>query len=226
MAIADRRARRMISREPIAFDGEWDLVGNEPNGDGFVPRTSDNVVEKAELPVEATVGSDVDIPRRGFLRVDLAEKLSVYSVHRKATRGAACEADDLAKAEQREVQAEGLVQDSVPLLAEDRTAVVAGGYDIQAPGRVARVWSDPAVDCAPMGVCGTGGNMLIAFPTKHERTRLGQCVHGGQSDCLWRLTTSEKAPCQGLGPFTSARRGRLSSKSVVGARCGRQHHPH
>jgi hypothetical protein len=107
-------------------------------------------------------GPDKPPPWRGFLRVDLANGWSVYAVHWKSSRGENCTAKDLENARQREIQAEGLAEDATQALAAGRTVIVAGDFNIQAPGRVARVGTDPKVDCAPSdgrceGICGEGG---------------------------------------------------------------------
>ncbi|MBK5969531.1 MULTISPECIES: endonuclease/exonuclease/phosphatase family protein [Thiorhodovibrio] len=65
-------------------------------------------------------------------------------------------------ARQREIQAVGLAEDSAAAIADGRTVIVAGDFNIQAPGRSLRVGTDPGEDCAPSdgrceGICGTGG---------------------------------------------------------------------
>ncbi len=54
---------------------------------------------------------------------------------------------------QREDQAIGLVQDASRMLDIGGSVIVGGDFNIQAPGRVPRVGSDPAVDCEPQGSC-------------------------------------------------------------------------
>lgn len=92
-------------------------------------------------------------PSRGFLRADLEGGWSVYSVHWKSSRGDACNADDMDNAAQRENQATGLRMDAARVLDADRTLVVGGDYNIQAPGRVLRVGTDQEEDCDPQGLC-------------------------------------------------------------------------
>jgi endonuclease/exonuclease/phosphatase family metal-dependent hydrolase len=152
----------ILSRTPIRFAGEWDPTGREPMGDGFAPRlVADADVDAAELPIDIEIGEELDIPDRGFLRVDLENDLAVYAAHWKSSRGEACNAADRANAAQREAQALAIVQDAERMLAEGRTVVVMGDFNIQAPGRAPRVGFDAAVDCAPVGVCdgvcGPGG---------------------------------------------------------------------
>ena len=149
----------VTSALPIEGAGEWDPTGRAANGDDFVPRPSSELIPTQELAVPRPVG-DLGLDR-GFLRVDLAGGLSVYAVHWKSSRGQSCNAADLGFARQREAQADGLVRDAAALLAQARTVVVAGDFNIQAPGRVLRVGTMPTVDCEPTGscegVCGTGG---------------------------------------------------------------------
>ncbi|SFG40725.1 hypothetical protein SAMN04488020_102133 [Palleronia marisminoris] len=78
---------------------------------------------------------------------------SVFATHWKSSRGASCNAEDLANAEQRQDQAEGLVVNATEALGDGRTVVIAGDLNIQAPGRHLRVGSDPAEDCQPEGIC-------------------------------------------------------------------------
>lgn len=149
----------VVSRLPIERAAEWDTTGREPDGDGFAPRTSAEGIAAEEVPVRIAFGEDV--PSRGFLRADLGDDWSVYSVHWKSSRGDSCNAADLANAEQREDQAEGLALDLGRALQAGRSVVIAGDTNINAPGRAPRVGTDPAADCDPSGscdgVCGIGG---------------------------------------------------------------------
>ncbi|SEA86581.1 endonuclease/exonuclease/phosphatase family protein [Rubrimonas cliftonensis] len=150
----------VISRTPILGAAEWDPTGRDPNGDGFAPRVSDAAAPVEELPIDVTFADDT--PDRGFLRVDLDGELSVYAVHWKSSRGESCNAADLLNALQREEQAEGLAQDLARRLSDPaRTVIVGGDFNIQAPGRAARVGMDLGSDCAPAGscdgVCGADG---------------------------------------------------------------------
>ena len=149
----------VLSRIPIMAAAEWDTTGREPAGDGFAPRVSAESITTEELPINVNFGDHQ--PSRGFLRVDLEGGWSVYSVHWKSSRGDACNADDMDNAAQRENQAEGLRLDVARALGADRSIVVGGDYNIQAPGRVLRVGTNPDEDCNPSGscegVCGAGG---------------------------------------------------------------------
>lgn len=149
----------VLSRLPITAAAEWDTTGREPAGDGFEPRVSAETTTPEELPISIDFGEDK--PSRGFLRADLEGGWSVYSVHWKSSRGDSCNADDMDNAAQRENQAEGLSLDAARALDADRTIVVGGDYNIQAPGRALRVGTDPSEDCAPSGscegVCGADG---------------------------------------------------------------------
>lgn len=150
----------MLSRIPITAASEWDISGYQPQGDGYPPRVSPEGIPSTERAISASPGRPP--PWRGFLRADLANGWSVYAVHWKSSRGENCTVEDLDNARQREIQAVGLVEDARAALAEGRTVIVAGDFNIQAPGRVPRVGTDPAVDCAPAdgrceGVCGADG---------------------------------------------------------------------
>ncbi|MEA1051532.1 endonuclease/exonuclease/phosphatase family protein [Lamprobacter modestohalophilus] len=149
----------VLSRRPIKSVAEWDTTGRKRNGDGHPPRTSARRVPTQELQVAIKDGDDP--PPRGFLRVDLADGWTVYAVHWKSSRGKHCNAEDRASARQRERQAAGLAADAASALAAGRTIIVAGDYNIQAPGRVLRVGTNPNADCAPTqgrceGLCGPG----------------------------------------------------------------------
>ncbi|MCF7990788.1 MAG: endonuclease/exonuclease/phosphatase family protein [Thiohalocapsa sp.] len=150
----------VLSRLPIEGAAEWDTTGREPFGDTFAPRLSTEGVEPELLVLDVAFGENR--PSRGFLRVDLEGGWSVYSVHWKSSRGDSCNAADIANARQREDQAAGLVLDAARVLQAGRNVVVAGDYNIQAPGRVLRVGTDAGEDCAPTGscegVCGPGGS--------------------------------------------------------------------
>ncbi len=150
----------ILSQIPIEALAEWDLTGRKPAGDGYPPQTSEAGLASRELRVDVDTGDPV--PSRGFLRADLANGLSVYAVHWKSSRGEDCTADDRENARLREVQAAGLAVDAVDVLEAGRSLVVAGDFNIQAPGRVLRVGIDPDEDCAPTdgtceGLCGPGG---------------------------------------------------------------------
>lgn len=141
----------VISRLPLTAAAEWDTTGREPHGDDFPPRVSDEAVPVEETPINITFGEEV--PSRGFLRADLGDTWSVYTGHWKSSRGESCNAADLANAQQREDQARGFAQDMARVIQTGRTVVVAGDYNIQAPGRALRVGTDPEVDCQPAGSC-------------------------------------------------------------------------
>ncbi|MCF8003713.1 MAG: endonuclease/exonuclease/phosphatase family protein [Chromatiaceae bacterium] len=150
----------ILSRVPIVSAAEWDLTGRKPAGDGYPPRTSDGGLPSRELRVDVDTGDPA--PSRGFLRTDLENGLSVYAVHWKSSRGEDCTADDRENARRREVQAAGAAADAAGVLAAGRSLVVVGDFNIQAPGRVLRVGTDPGEDCAPTagtceGLCGAGG---------------------------------------------------------------------
>ena len=141
----------VISRTPIARAAEWDTTGRGLAGDDFPPRTSSDLVAAEELPINLPV--DDTIPARGFLRVDLASGPSIYAVHWKSSRGESCNAADIEFARQREVQAAGILFDAAQILERDGTVIVAGDFNIQAPGRALRVGVDPSEDCVPTGTC-------------------------------------------------------------------------
>ena len=149
----------VLSRIPITAASEWDTTGREPAGDGFAPRVSAEAITTEELPINVDFGDHQ--PSRGFLRADLEGGWSVYGVHWKSSRGDSCNAEDMDNAAQRENQAEGLGLDAARALDADRTIVVGGDYNIQAPGRVLRVGTNPDEDCNPSGscedVCGVDG---------------------------------------------------------------------
>lgn len=152
----------VLSRRPIRSAAEWDTTGRKRNGDGHPPRTSVRGVPTRELQIDLKAKAGDYPPPRGFLRVDLADGWTLYAVHWKSSRGKHCSARDRASARLREQQAAGLVADAVDALAAGRTIIVAGDYNIQAPGRVLRVGTHPDVDCAPTqgrceGLCGPGG---------------------------------------------------------------------
>lgn len=169
----------VLSRLPITAAMEWDTTGQEPTGDGFPPRVSSDNIVSEEVLVEVNFGESR--PSRGFLRADLEGGWSVYAVHWKSSRGASCNAADLNNAEQREDQAEGLVANASGALQAGRTIVVAGDYNIQAPGRSLRVGTNLEEDCNPSGscedVCGPQGrdgyddsiHMLLSV---HDRAEL------------------------------------------------------
>ncbi|MCF7993383.1 MAG: endonuclease/exonuclease/phosphatase family protein [Chromatiaceae bacterium] len=123
----------ILSRVPIESAAEWDLTGRKPTGDGHPPRSSAAGVPSRELRVDVDTGDPA--PSRGFLRADLENGLSVYAVHWKSSRGEDCTADDRENARRREVQAAGLAADAAGVLAAGRSLVVAGDFNIQAPGR-------------------------------------------------------------------------------------------
>ena len=127
----------VISRPPITSAAEWDLTGQGEHGDDFAPRPSSDQILTEELGIDVPLGPSR--PSRGFLRVDLEDGPSVYAVHWKSSLGQSCNADDIDFARQREDQASGLIVDAQRVLAQGRSVVVAGDYNIQAPGRVLRV---------------------------------------------------------------------------------------
>ncbi|MGD8275763.1 MAG: endonuclease/exonuclease/phosphatase family protein, partial [Thiohalocapsa sp.] len=141
----------VISRLPIEGAAEWDTTGREPFGDTFGPRLSTEGIEPELLVLDVEFGETR--PSRGFLRVDLEGGWSVYAVHWKSSRGESCNAADLDNARQREDQAAGLLLDATRVLQDGRNVIVAGDYNIQAPGRVLRVGTDVGEDCVPMGSC-------------------------------------------------------------------------
>jgi len=150
----------ILSQIPIEALAEWDLTGRKPAGDGYPPRASEAALPSREIRVDVETGDPA--PSRGFLRADLAGGWTVYAVHWKSSRGDDCTARDRENARRREVQATGLVADAAGVLAQGRSLIVAGDFNIQAPGRVLRVGTDPAEDCAPSagdcaGLCGPGG---------------------------------------------------------------------
>jgi endonuclease/exonuclease/phosphatase family metal-dependent hydrolase len=141
----------VISRLPMIRASEWDTTGRRPQGDGFPPRASAENVPTAERRVTVDFGPEV--PSRGYLRVDLDGGWTVYAVHWKSSRGQSCNAQDIGFARQREDQAAGLADDARLALRSERTVIIAGDFNIQSPGRVDRVGTDTAVDCAPTGTC-------------------------------------------------------------------------
>jgi endonuclease/exonuclease/phosphatase family metal-dependent hydrolase len=150
----------ILSDRPFSLVSEWDLTGRKPNGDGYGPRASDARLSSRERAIRVDTGDPS--PSRGFLRADLSNGWSLYAVHWKSSRGEGCTAMDRENARRREVQATGLAVDAGTVLAEGRSLIVAGDFNIQAPGRVPRVGTDPHQDCAPTegrceGVCGPGG---------------------------------------------------------------------
>ncbi|WP_462322421.1 endonuclease/exonuclease/phosphatase family protein [Halochromatium sp.] len=137
----------VLSRLPIESVSEWDITGRRPEGDGHPPTVSTVSIPTHERRIDIKIQEPR--PARGFLRVDLLNGLTLYGVHWKSSRGADCTAKAREQARRREIQAAGLAADAVTALAEGRTIVVAGDYNIQAPGRVLQVGTDPEVDCAP-----------------------------------------------------------------------------
>jgi endonuclease/exonuclease/phosphatase family metal-dependent hydrolase len=188
----------VISRTPITGAAEWDLTGQGEHGDNFAPRPSSDQILTEELAIDVPLGPSR--PSRGFLRVDLEDGPSVYAVHWKSSLGKSCNADDIDFARQREDQASGLIVDAQRILAEGRSVVVAGDYNIQAPGRVLRVGTSATEDCAPQGscegVCGPGGldgyddsiDALLALDNARllsaslPETFIGQSFPGGAID--------------------------------------------
>jgi len=150
----------VLSRLPITSVAEWDTTGPLPEGDRYPPRTSAAGIPSISLRLAIDAGNPP--PSRGFLRVDLVNGWSVYAVHWKSSRGRDCTRRDRANARLREVQAAGLAADAEETLGRGRTVIVAGDFNIQAPGRVLRVGRDPDDDCAPTdgsceAVCGERG---------------------------------------------------------------------
>lgn len=117
------------------------------------------MIPTEEILVDVTFGPER--PSRGFLRADLEGGLAVYAVHWKSSRGQSCNAADIEFAREREDQAAGLAADVARVLEDDRSVVIGGDFNIQAPGRTLRVGTDAEVDCAPSGscegACGNGG---------------------------------------------------------------------
>lgn len=150
----------ILSRVPFEAVAEWDPNGRREFGDGHLPVTNDPTFERtAELDVR--IDYTERTPARGFVRADLANGLSIYGVHWKSSVGDACNVEDRRHARQREDQARAVVQDSRSLLNQGRTVIVAGDYNIQPAGRVARSGHDVDVDCEPVdrtcdGECGRG----------------------------------------------------------------------
>ena len=145
----------VLSRLPIESAAEWDTTGRRPEGDGHPPLVSAPTTPTQERPVGLKIPDDLR-PPRGFLRVDLANGLTIYAVHWKSSRGADCTTKARKQARLREVQAAGLAAEAATALAAGRTIIVAGDYNIQAPGRVLQVGTDPDEDCAPTrGRCDT-----------------------------------------------------------------------
>lgn len=149
----------VISRIPIENAGEWDPTGQADNGDNFAPRASSDLIPTSELEVDVNIGQTT--PSRGFLRADLENGISFYSVHWKSSLGQSCNEDDIGFARQREDQATGLFFDAAQRIQDGYIVIVAGDFNIQAPGRVLRSGSSRMEDCAPSGdcegVCGVGG---------------------------------------------------------------------
>lgn len=148
----------VISNMPMTAVGEWDITGAGPNGDNFPPRTSNAATLSQELPISVGLST---APRRGFLRVDLEDGPTVYAVHWKSSRGDGCKPADLDNALQREDQARGLALDAAGAISAGRSIILAGDFNIQAPGRDARVGTTLMEDCTPSGgscaSCGVGG---------------------------------------------------------------------
>lgn len=150
----------VLSRLPIEAASEWDTTGRRPEGDGHPPQVSAPNIQTYEGRIDVETGNAR--PSRGFLRVDLANGLTVYGVHWKSSRGEDCTTKALKQAQLREVQAAGLASDAAKALAAGRTIIVAGDYNIQAPGRALQVGTNPDEDCAPNRgrcdtLCGPGG---------------------------------------------------------------------
>ncbi|MEA3639386.1 MAG: endonuclease/exonuclease/phosphatase family protein [Lamprobacter sp.] len=150
----------ILSRRPFTAVSEWDLTGRRPEGDGHPPRVSDAEIPSRELRIALDTAEPV--PSRGFLRADLANGWTLYAVHWMSSRGQDCTAKDRENARLREVQAAGLVKDAARVLEAGRSLLIAGDFNIQAPGRVLRVGTDPGEDCAPTGgtckdLCGPAG---------------------------------------------------------------------
>lgn len=150
----------VLSRLPIESVAEWDTTGRKRNGDGHPPSRSASGVPTRELRIKVKTSDPP--PPRGFLRVDLAGGWTIYAVHWKSSRGKHCSAQDQANARLREQQAAGLAADAATAVASGRTIIIAGDYNIQAPGRVLRVGTNPRLDCQPTkgrceGLCGPGG---------------------------------------------------------------------
>lgn len=150
----------ILSRLPIEAVAEWDTTGPRPDGDRYPPRTSAPGRPTDSLRLKQDTGDPP--PARGFLRVDLANGWRIYGVHWKSSGGQDCTAEDRESARVREIQAAGLAADAADALDQGRTLMIAGDFNIQAPGRVLRVGTDPQQDCAPtagicQGICGPGG---------------------------------------------------------------------
>ena len=89
------------------------------------------------------------VPSRGFLRVDTSGDLFIYAVHWKSPPGAGQPTWGSPKG--REAQAAGIIRDAEAFLGRGATVIVAGGFNIQAPGQSSRVGLDPGEDCRPRG---------------------------------------------------------------------------
>ena len=140
----------VLSRLPLVRAAEWDTTGRAAPGDGYPPRTSSSDLASEELEIPLAAGP---VPSRGFLRVDTSGGLAIYAVHWKSSLGESCNAADIQFAEEREVQAAGIVHDAEAALGRGATVIVAGDFNIQAPGRSPRVGTDPGADCRPRGTC-------------------------------------------------------------------------
>ncbi|WP_306141487.1 endonuclease/exonuclease/phosphatase family protein [Roseibium sp. MMSF_3412] len=141
----------IISRTPFEKIAEWDT-----SVDGYDPRASNEDWPTESLDLGLTINGS-ERPSRGFLRVDLADGLSVYAAHWKSSGGAKGD-DDLSNAAKRENNARGLAADASAVLQSGRSVVIAGDFNIQPIGKHVRVGSNVAEDCKPsLNDCGAGG---------------------------------------------------------------------
>lgn len=122
----------VLSRISIESAAEWDTTGRDPNGDGYPPRASDEEVFAEELAPPIVLSAVR--PSRGFLRAVLSNGLTVYAVHWKSSRNEGCTTPDFENATKRELQAEGIVADARVVVSGGGSVLVAGDFNIQAPG--------------------------------------------------------------------------------------------
>lgn len=151
----------IVSSVPFDRVAEWDTTGNEPNGDGFIPRVSSEEIASEEVAVDIEMDEELR-PSRGFLRANFDNGVSVYAVHWKSSSGESCNAADIENAGKRENNARGVAHDAEKELSAGRTVMIAGDYNIQAIGRTLRSGTDQLDDCEPTsgtceGICGDGG---------------------------------------------------------------------
>ena len=123
-------------------------------------------------------------------------------MHWKSSLGESCNTAGIGFAEEREAQAAGILRGAEAVLGGGATVIVAGDFNIQAPGRSPRVGLDPGEDCRPRGrcesACGGAGrdgyDDSIAMLLTMDRARLlssdlpetfiGRCFPGGAIDYI------------------------------------------